>query len=660
MRSPFFRPFRSSAPSSLRVGSIVTLAGILTACSPPEPPKVPIVATPKPLEVTPEAPIDLAPVPEPKNILAVGRIAHAEESSKLLANWSGFPVPSASEALRAAGAVDVASVVDFGKPIDFVARLEGNVRSPSLSFVVSVPLVSLEEARAKLQSHKMTPMANGMIKVHGLGASEGADEEDSTAKVCVLSPAAGTAKARILCGDPSGIEALAPYALRNLGAQPVAPGDADFHVEVRASSIRNEVAGMRRLLPAVVGGFLDNKNGVGAAAREVVEGAIGDLADFAVDSEKVTLDITATPEGARATARYAFKSSEATTTKLLVAGADRVGPPPPALLRLPGDVDFAAWAAPSDKALLERPRKLLSALLDESLEGKMPVADRRALVDAFVTKTLPLAEGGWVFGHGYDREALGTALAATRSEPVEPAVPTAQSLKADRAAAEKKKAAFEQLAGYSLAKVDRPYAEVSQIVKDWVTVGNRFIRANKKKDAPVVRLTPASAALKLPAKTTHIEISVPRPPRHDAKGKVAFTPTPMVCHLFVVAGEASVGEQDATWMGGGCDAKLVGERLMAVRTNTSPTTLGARPESKELVASVSRSGLFVTPRTFAWTKAIGRDEGALGAVGRDGFATVLFTSKPSGPSKDAQGGSVTTTLLLPKAAVGATAGALLR
>lgn len=652
--------FRLRAPHILPVFSLLVLA--LGACSPPEPPKVPVIAKPKPLEIVAEAPVDLAPVPEPQSLLAVGRISHAEESSKLLAAWSGFPVPSASEMLRAAaGEEDLGSLVDLGKPIDFVARMGGNLRSPSLSFVVSIPLVSLDEARSKLHKHKMTPMANGMTRVFLSTDGDGDDDDKSDKKVCVLSPSAGTSKARLVCGDGPAIEALAPYALRNLSAKPVSPGDPDMHLEVRVSAVHDAVSGMRRLLPMVVGGFLDNKNGVGTGTREIVEATIGDLADFAVDSDKFTFDLVARPDGAKATAHYVFKSHDATLTKVLTHGAATAGPPPPALLRLPADVDFAAWARPIDKTLLERPRKLLGALLDEALDA-MPPPERRAFVDTFVAKTLPLAEGGWVFGHGLDLDALTSSLGAMHAAERDSSRGASKPalMAADKAAAERKKAAFEQMAGYSLVELERPHAEVSQVVKDWVSLGNRLVKVKKAKDAPTVRVTAVPAGLKLPAKTTHVEISVPRPVRRDEKGKVTFTPTPVVCHLFVVPGDTSVQEQEATWIGGGCDAKLVSTRLLAARAAATGPTLGSRPESRDLAASISRTGFLMTPRMFALAKVVSHEEGALGALGRDGLATVLMTSAPEGPSKEAPGGGFTTTLLVPKAAVGATTGALTR
>jgi len=628
-----------SARAVLALPVLLTLAA---ACGPREAAKAPEPPPAKPLEVTPEPPVELSPLPEPSGVLGVARATHPEATSKLLGTWSGFPVPTAADALREIVGEELAGVVDLEAPVDAVARFGGSARSPQVAFVISVPLTSLDAARTKLAKYKFSPMANGMTKVEGLAPEAG---EDEPAKLCALSPSAGATKARMVCGDAPGMEALAPYAVRTLAARPVASGDPDVHIEVRAAPLRDAVGTMRTLLPALVGGFLDAKNGIGLATREIVEATVGDVADFAVDSDTVTFDLFATREGAKARTRYTFRSTQATLTKMMVHGADRVGPPPAAFLRLPADVDFGAFARPTEKGLFDRPRKLFGALLEELFDGALPPAERRAVVDGFVSHTLPLFEGGWAFGHGFDLDAARDKVAAMRKGS------DGTGLAAEKAQEERKKAAFEQVVGYSLAHVERPAAEVSQTLKDWIALSTKLANAKKKKDSPTLRITPPSAALALPPKTVHAELTVPRRAHTNEKGKVTFTPAPYVCHVFVVPGQGAEG--DTTWLGVGCDAKLVAQKLL-VSLSPAPAapTLGGRPESRDLVASAARSGAFMTPRTLAWAKLADKDEAPLGALGHDGLATVFLTTTPEAPSKDAPGGSVTSTLVVPRAAMG--------
>ena len=137
------KPPLPTKPAAALFG-LVPLASFVAlglGCGPKEPPKVPEVAKPKPLEVAPEPPVDLAALPEPKNVVALGRVARPEEASKLFAAWSGFPVPSAGEAVRAALGEELGEVLDLRGPVDMVASFEGGVKNPDVAFVVGgVPL----------------------------------------------------------------------------------------------------------------------------------------------------------------------------------------------------------------------------------------------------------------------------------------------------------------------------------------------------------------------------------------------------------------------------------------------------------------------------------------------------------------------------------------
>lgn len=667
------KPTLPAKPAAALFG-LVPLASFVAlglGCGPKEPPKVPEVAKPKPLEVAPEPPVDLAALPEPKNVVAVGRVSRPEEASKLFATWSGFPVPSAGEAVRAALGEELGEVLDLRGPVDMVASFEGGVKNPDVAFVVSVPVVSLEDARERLKSHTLVPIGNGMVRVEGLaeptkkkrprpeepddtgGAPDPTDddvlENKAKKKVCVLGPSAGTVRARLVCGSASGIDALAPYALRTLSRAPVDPNDPDVHLEVRSAPMRSAVEGMRRMLPALVGGFMDAKTGVTSATRDLVEAAVGDLADFAVDSDTMTADVTGRPEGLTARFRYGFRSREATLTKLVVPTSGGASPPPAALLAMPGDVDLGGWSSGVEPGLLDRPHKLLGAFMEEALEGMLPPPERRPFADLVTLRTLPALEAGWAFGHGVDADALAARLAAKR----EAESAGKPGVARDKLVMERKKAVGEQIVGYTLVRVAKPYGDMSQLTKDWVSAVSRLARAAKKKDAPVLKIAPTAPALGLPAKTTHVELSVKRGPRLDEKGKPTFTPSPVVCHVFVTPGEGA--DADASWIGVGCDPKLVAQRLGATRKGTvdpQRPSLGARPESEGLRASRSRSGMFVTPRALALGKVVDSHDGALGTLGKGAFATALVTTAVEPASSMSPGGAAVTTLVLPKAAMG--------
>lgn len=606
------------------------------ALPPPETPKAP-----KPLEVVPEPPPDLSAVPEPKGLVVTGYVARVEETSKLLGRWSGFPIPGAREALGAATSEELADVVDLSKSVDFAVRVAGNARAPSAQVVVSIPVTSVDAAKAKLAKYTLTPMSRGAIKVEGL-LPDAHDESDDP-RFCILSPSPDEARARLVCGEQAALESLEPYVLRTLSR---APKPFALHADVRFAPMREPIEGVRRLLPSLASGLF-NSQGTGPRTSEIVESAVGDVAELALDSEMASLDVDAKPEGAVAKLRYTFRSHDSTLAKLAVVAPSEVGPPPRAVLGLPADVDMAAWSKPGDKNLFERPRRLVGGFFDEALGQDVKAADRKALVDLFADRFFPLLDGGWVFGRGYDLDALGTAMSAAFGRHAD-----------EKSEAEQRKNLIVQVVGYSLVRVEKPAAEVTAVAKTFATLATKLMKEKKGKDSPSIRAAAVPPKLGLPQGSSHLEVLLPRPARRNDAGKVISTPPPVVCHVLVVPDDRA-SSPNGTWVGAGCDDKLVAQRLLAART-PGANTLGARPESKELVASASRTGFFVTPRTFALAKLVDSERAGLGTLARDGLTQILVTTATEAPSADAKGGAFVTTVRIPKEAVGSTAGALLR
>jgi hypothetical protein len=617
-------------------------SGALSGCAEPKalpPPETP--KAPKPLEVVPEPPPDLSAVAEPKGLVVTGYVARVEETSKLLGRWSGFPIPGAREALAAAASEELADVVDLSKSVDFAVRVAGNARAPSVQVVVSVPVTSVDAAKAKLAKYTLTPMPRGATKVEGLLPAS--HDESEEPRFCILSPSPDEARARLVCGEQAALESLEPYVLRTLSR---APKTFDFHGDVRFAPLREPIEGVRRLLPSLASGLF-NTQGTGPRTSEIIESAVGDVAELALDSDTASLDIDAKPEGAVAKLRYAFRSHDSTLAKLAVVAPSEVGPPPRAVLGLPADVDMAAWSKPGDKALFERPRRLVGGFFDEALGQDLKAGDRKALVDLFADRFFPLLDGGWVFGRGYDLDALGTAMSAAYGRHAD-----------EKTEAEQRKNLVVQAVGYSLVRVEKPAAEVTAVAKTFATVATKLLKEKKGKDLPVIRAAAVPPKLGLPQGSSHLEVVFPRPAHRNDAGKVISTPAPVVCHVLVVPDDRA-SSLNGTWVGAGCDDKLVAQRLLAART-PGTSTLGSRPESKELAASASRTGFFVTPRTFALAKLVDSEHAGLGTLSRDGLTQILVTTATEAPSADAKGGAFVTTVRIPKEAVGSTVGALLR
>lgn len=619
-------------------GSATLVAGCAEpkVLPPPETPKAP-----KPLEVVPEPPPDMSAVPEPKGLVATGYVGRAEETAKLFGRWSGFPIPGAREALSAATSEELADVVDLSKSVDFAVRVAGNARAPSVQVVVSVPVVSIDAAKTKLGKYTLTPMSRGATKVEGL-LPESRDESDEP-RFCILSPSPDDARARLVCGEQGALESLEPYVRRTLSR---VPKTFDFHADVRFAPLREPIEGVRRLLPTLASGLF-NSQGTGPRTSEIIESAVGDVAELALDSDTASLDVDAKPEGAVAKLRYTFRSHDSTLAKLAVVAPSEVGPPPRAVLGLPPDVDMAAWSKPGDKTLFDRPRKLVGGFFDEALGHDLKAADRKALVDLFADRFFPLLDGGWVFGRGYDLDALGAAQSAAFGRHAD-----------EKSEAEQRKNLVVQAVGYSLVRVEKPAAEVTAVAKTFATLATKLMKEKKGKDSPSIRAAAVPPKLGLPQGSSHLEVVLPRPARRNDAGKVVSSPAPVICHVLVVPDDRA-SSPNGTWVGAGCDDKLVAQRLLASRT-PGTSTLGSRPESKELSASASRTGFFVTPRTFALAKLVDHEQAGLGTLARDGLTQILVTTATEAPSADAKGGAFVTTVRIPREAIGSTVGTLLR
>ncbi len=617
--------------------SLLVVTSSVACGSPPPPAAVP---KPKPIEVVAEPPPDLSPVAEPRGLLVLGRIAHAEEVTRAASGWTGMPLPTASQIASLVAGDEVGSIVDVDKPLDFAVSLSGGHRMPKPQLVVSVAVRSMDDARGKLAKYKFIPMSNGMQKVEGLAPP---GDDDAQERVCVLSPAAG-AGARLVCGDGGAIESFAPYMLRTV---PTLPTVSDLHAEVRMATMRDLVEGTRRLLPGLAGGML-GADGKQPATREIVEGLVGDISDFAADAESYTLDVEAKPEGAKATLRLALKTSRATLSKLAIAAPRDVGPPPAELLHLPADVDMAAWTKTGEPALLDRPREIFGRFVAESMENEVPDTFRKTLVDLMIARSLPLFQGAWVYGRGFDLEATRAAI-STMNDP-----------KNDDSRQEYKRRAGMDLVGFHLIAVDKPASQVGAVMKDWASfVAKIPARAKPAKGAarPTLKVVATGRELKLPKDTVHLEFTGPRePPAPVAKGKKAGLPVgPVVCHAFAVPDGAK------TWIGVGCNPKLVAEKLASSLSSAPATsTLGARPEARALLASRSNRGFFFTPRTAAWARAVDRKRSPFTALDPDASVPALVTWAAEPPSPAAAAGGGVLTVEAPKAAIGSIVGMLIR
>lgn len=649
-----FRLARRSALVAVALGSTVACGSSPPAA--PAAPTAPAVAPAKP------ASFDTSAVAEPAGLLVVGRMNRPAAMVQTAASWVHLPLPSGVDLVRSMTDDSVADVVDLGQPVDFALTLAISLRgsSPDVDTFAAfaVPVKNYEEAKAKLAAkHRLVPLENGQLKVVGLSGTKARDrgrerEDDRNEELdkddgeeldrCVLAPA--PTGARLVCGEPDAVTALAPYLSRTLPRRTWA---SDVHVELRPEPIRDplkafQMTGLGKALLSMTGG---------GATGALAEASLGELTDFFDDAQKVTLDAKVADSGVVADARIEFQSSKSFVARAVTARGGEA--PPPSFWHLPADTDTAMFGRGTDPKLFEHPRELLGNLVLE-LGGSagMPDPERGMLKELSVDRLFKLAtEGQGIYAKGFDQAALDKALKTLEGIKWENRGPHAEA----------KRAVLEQALGWHLMQVGEPVAQVGPMLKDWAALWNRpafakWIKSkgSKTDELPRFRIAPSPAGVTLPKETVHLEITVPRDEIIDyvaeepARGKAPPKPKktalkPYVFHVFAVP------DGGKTWLAFGLDAKLVGQKAAAsLASAPDANTLGKAAGVEALREGAVSSGGFFTLRGLLGIAAIDGGEHSpfrrLASLPHKGVTPIVFTSRPEPPSTGVSAGSAASTV----------------
>lgn len=611
--------------------ALVVLPILLVACGTPPVVAPPPVAPAKPIELAKPAPIDTSPVTEPTGLLVVGHVARPDDTAKQAGMLSGMPVPSAAEMVGFALGEEIGKAVDMSKPVDFAVALVAGGRMPRPTFAVSIPLKSLDDAREKLGKMKLIPTDNGAMRVEGLLPPE---ESGDAPRTCLLAPAAGSASARLVCGEVAGVEALAPYLTRTYARDTVAN---DMHIEVRTGAGREALDSVRRMLPrmaaASMGGNLRQK----PALNELVETVVGDATDFVTDSEKIVVDVETKPQGAHATVKVFFRSVQATATKIAL-GQGFPSVPPASVGRLPADTLGGMWSTGTPTPLLEHLQNVAKRGLAEALAEESHLSDKEKndIPKVLFDRIVPLFDGAWSYGFGIDQESTAKAEEAARS--------------ADEKTRREKAAQVElERIGFQLVHVTRPFAQASQAAKEFASLVDARLTKDQagSKGGWTTTVKPGAAPRGLPQGTLHYVLAreyTPFKGSKEPKRKAA-------CHALV----AKDGEGAA--IGFGCDEKVLTARLAA-----SLSTASRGPAIPvEILQAHGHRGAFLTPRAVAWALALERgNRGKLGPDSPDTKVPMRITLSNEAPSVPAPAGAAVVTIDAPKASIGALVAAVLR
>jgi hypothetical protein len=668
------RPFSSirlRPVASFSVLLALAALAALAACgggAPPPPPATPQ----KPIAVVPAPPPDVSPVPEPKGLVLVGRIAKADAVLKTLATWTRLPLPGGADVVRSIADDSVADAVDLSQPVDGAIALAGSERDPMAKphIAISVPVRSFDDAKAKLSAnHKLTPGKNGQFLVEGIGRAAVATEargkgkpvedDDDDADSCVLSPAANGA--RLVCGEKEAIDVLSPYLTRTVARQ---TWTSDVHVEMTLAAVREPLAHFRTMLPVLARSMLGASS---PALAKLIDAGVNELVDFVGDTDRMVLDAQLADTGISATFRTDYARAQSFIAKLATSNPQLADAPPAAFWHVPGDADLAGFGKGSDPKLFDHPRELLGNVALEATEGAgMPEPERKAVRELVVDRMLGLLTGPLVFAKGYDAAAVDKAIAARGG------VKPGDMLALDEA----ERVVVEQGLGWYLARVNDPITKVGPVLKDWAGLWNRpsFAKWAKEQSSAKMlaqmRIVPAPAGVTLPKDAVHLEIVMPRadleelPPQN--RGPLAVQPPgqkpapppkakkiprkPIVLHVIAVP------DAGATWIGFGLDAKLLAQKA-AISLSSAPDagTLGKSPAADALRDVKANGALVATLRGFLVYTAIERGSrspfGTVASLPGKGATPIALTFVSQGPSKDAAGGAAVATLKLPRAAI---------
>ncbi len=563
-------------------------------------PLAPIARSPAP---------DLSAVAPPATLVVSGVLSKPSGSLARVRSWANVPLPQSEQATELLLGEAAGALVDLDQPVHFAVSL-GPAKSKGgplgaleggVLVAVSAAVQNIDAARAALSDHyKLVPTQNGALFIEGLAKpqkpeADGDDDDDEAAdthRSCELAPSYGPAPYRFVCafGNEKALAELGPWLTR--GATRTR-SDSDLHVDLQMQPLQEIIAGQGRMLGDLVGGLLASSLPL-PSLRELVTSGLHDVADFALDMQTETLDLTLADSAARGTMTLSLPRISSTLARVLASGAERNAPPPDAFWQLPGDAAAALFARGTDDAILAHVRGLLLKIADEELtqDGVAP-ADRRA-VGASLEKLLASAPA--VVAAGLDADAPAK-VAAALSTPADPADPGADAANAWAAAS--------QLVGWEIAAIDRPGPELAGAIKNLVAAWNRpgvvgTYRAKLKGvPVPTVRVLAMPKGKTWPKDAAHFAVDVAPPKvaaaRNGAAGAKARAPLkPLSLHVLVVPDTAR------TLIAVAADEGLAAAKLATFTAPASETqTLAARAELAPLkTAKVGAAGFFTVRGLF--------------------------------------------------------------
>lgn len=571
--------------SSITLGPALLFA-VLAGCAESQPPVAPTVTAgpAKPAQVA-APPVDLTPVAEPADIFVTARWKNPNATINGLAACAGMPDSLAEnnarllvdKALAKAfrSGVDgrqVADIVAWDAPVDFVVSLDTSRRTPNAMMAFGIGLTSLDRAKQLAQAGgDLVEVAPGLFR---LGHKDAGDLD------CVVGAAAGSAPARLVCGQrDKDIVTLGPYLARNM---PVAePPKTDVHAELRFTPVDARYgADIRRglgYLPNFVRAKTIGEPRFDQALEEAAVALADEGAALAGDLDRITVDLGVDGKSClTAATSLQLRNKTSWLAGTIADSGQRSGPPPEIFWRAPVDADSASYGRATDvgryKGIFRTLRNMVEGALSKEKIGSE--ADRKALAALI---DLPLGKDtNVVVASGHTHGAAKQVAAGAKLSP--------QQL-ADEL--------INGYVGWYLLGFDEGPAALTKVIKDVVSVYNRKglidpLRKELGKDAkalPVAKLVPAPRELGKGA----LELDL----KFEVKGKHGEKPVTFALFVLLMA------DGKNTWLGVGPDRGDLVKHLLKTKSGAPDAgTLATRPGLEQLRSGKAVSSGFMTMSMF--------------------------------------------------------------
>jgi len=592
-------PRSDDAPSRMLLPMITTrgpwtafAGGILVACATatcggaPAAPQAPAVAGPLVAPAPAPLPVDVSAVPEPPGLVITARLAKVSASLGVVHEWTGLPMPQSEQLSEFMAGGPLGPIVDLEQPADLAVATNGKDDIGAL-IAVAAAVRDPEAAKALLaEKFKLVPGDNGVITLRPAPPQPNGSGEDGKSDddrhPCELSPAAGAAAMRLVCGlDAASLTALGPWLTRTAPRRPPGP---DAHLEMRFGPMKATIGDQWRKLSGLFDVILDGGETSAAAARDLAKAGVSDLAMFFVDLDTIAIDLDLSDSGATLTTTFGIPGAASTLSRLLLANADKNGPPSAPFWQMPADADVALFNRGHDANDYARGRDLVLRVVADALATDGIVErDRHAIVDALSELATPAP---MAYASGIDSGAVGKALSAKRA--LGDGADAVERAEAGRAEAE-------ALLGWHVLESDQPPAGLVDAIKAlalaWSRPGVQSVyRAKMKAPPPSLRSAPMPVKKAgWPAGAQHFVLEAFLPafrPAKGAKGRVG-TGKPFVVHVVVIP------DGTRSWVGFGGDPLLVASKVTDAASGTG-NGLASRADLADLKGATLGSGGFIS------------------------------------------------------------------